>query len=362
MSGTVLPISPPLETNTCNPASLVRTELIPVDTTNNTTTNNVVWNVVDENLLQLLDSKRDTHVTNIPEFDRDDFSSWKYKFLVYLNGLEPYLFEILEDRPFVPMSTLSTSTNPLPKPQKQWSHARRLANQDKRLKSIIISCLPNDVMMSVIKCTTAKAIWTDLILAHKGPSGIKDTKIAALRLKLNDFKALKDEKVNETFTRMKCLLNDLENKGVSIPQAEVNTTFVNSLPKNGRDSDSDVKEDTMSSSEFLADLNVEFHDRALLASQRRFYKRSGRVGAAKKPINKTKETCFAYGKLDGGSDEKKKKSRAEHEDGAMVIITTAEPRWGSRSGRSEYGTSVPNSSLEAGSKTARRDQHRVQDS
>ncbi|GJS16077.1 hypothetical protein Tco_0410549 [Tanacetum coccineum] len=27
-----------------------------------------------------------------------------------------------------------------------------------------------------------------------------------------------------------------------------------------------------------------------------------------------------------------------------------------------YGTSVPNSSLEAGSKTARRDQHRVQDS
>nr|GEU82352.1 hypothetical protein [Tanacetum cinerariifolium] len=40
-----------------------------------------------------------------------------------------------------------------------------------------------------------------------------------------------------------------------------------------RDSDSDVKEDTRSISEFLVDLNVEFHDRALLANQKRFYKR-----------------------------------------------------------------------------------------
>ncbi|GJY26337.1 hypothetical protein Tco_0401063 [Tanacetum coccineum] len=35
-----------------------------------------------------------------------------------------------------------------------------------------------------------------------------------------------------------------------------------------------VEEDTKSSSEFLADLNAEFHDRALLSNQKRFYKRS----------------------------------------------------------------------------------------
>nr|GEW31959.1 hypothetical protein [Tanacetum cinerariifolium] len=32
-------------------------------------------------------------------------------------------------------------------------------------------------MKSVIKCTTAKAIWTDLILAHEGPSDTRDTRI-----------------------------------------------------------------------------------------------------------------------------------------------------------------------------------------
>ncbi|GKE04553.1 hypothetical protein Tco_1396571 [Tanacetum coccineum] len=100
-------------------------------------------------------------------------------------------------------------------------------------------------------------MWNDLILSHEGPSKLRDTKIAALRLKFNAFKALEGEK----------------------------------------DSDSDLEEETRSSNAFLADLNAEFHDRDLLANQKRFYKRLGRVGTARKPIDKSNETCFACGKL-----------------------------------------------------------------
>nr|GEX08865.1 hypothetical protein [Tanacetum cinerariifolium] len=172
--------------------------------------------VVDENLPQLLDSRGGSHVTNIPDFDKEDFTSWKVRFLVFLNGLKPYLVKTLEDRPFVPMSSLSTSENPLPKRQNQWSNAKsHLVNQDKQLKSIIISCLSNDVIKSVIKCKTTKKMWNDLILAHGGPSDIKDTKIAALRLKFNAFKSLEVQKINKTFTTLKCLLNDLEKNGVA---------------------------------------------------------------------------------------------------------------------------------------------------
>ncbi|GJU01712.1 retrovirus-related pol polyprotein from transposon TNT 1-94, partial [Tanacetum coccineum] len=126
-----------------------------------------------------------SYVTNVPAFDKEDFTSWKVRFLVFLDGLEPYLLKNLEDGPFVPMSSLTTTENPLPKRQNQWSNA------ESRL----------------------------------------DTKIAALRLKFNAFKSLEGEKVIGTFTRLKCLLNDLENNGVTIPQAEVNATFVNSLPR-----------------------------------------------------------------------------------------------------------------------------------
>ncbi|GJU94509.1 retrovirus-related pol polyprotein from transposon TNT 1-94 [Tanacetum coccineum] len=102
----------------------------------------------------------------------------------------------------------------------------------------------------------------DLILGHEGPFKTRDTKIAALRLKFNAFKALEGEKVQWTYTRLRILLNDVETKDVKIPQA--------------KDSDSDVEKDTMSNKEFLTDLNLKFHDRELLANQNRFYKRSGR--------------------------------------------------------------------------------------
>ncbi|GJX84040.1 hypothetical protein Tco_0333521 [Tanacetum coccineum] len=127
----------------------------------------------------------------------------------------------------------------------------------------------------------------DLVLAHEGPSETKDTKIAALRLKFNAFKALEGEKVNATFYESGTTRFFIH---ASSSKALISNTQL-------QDSDSDVEEDTRSSSEFLADLNVEFHDRALLANQKRYYKRSRRVGSAKKPNDKTKETCFACGKL-----------------------------------------------------------------
>ncbi|GKB90328.1 hypothetical protein Tco_0962600 [Tanacetum coccineum] len=60
-----------------------------------------------------------SHVKNVPTFDKEDFTSWKVRFLLFLDGLEPYLLKTLEDGPFVPMSSLSTSDNPLPKRQNQ---------------------------------------------------------------------------------------------------------------------------------------------------------------------------------------------------------------------------------------------------
>nr|GEW95779.1 hypothetical protein [Tanacetum cinerariifolium] len=162
-------------------------------------------------------------------------------------------------------------------------------------------------------------MWNDLILAHEGPSDTRDTKIAALRLKFNAYKSLEGEKVNGTFTRLECLLNDLENNGVTIPQAKVNAMFVNSLPRKWlsmnqtqrannsikndslstlcgkynykEDSDSDVEEDQRTSNEFMVDLNAKYHERALLANQKSFYKRSDRKGRNKEKIS-SKEVVF----------------------------------------------------------------------
>ncbi|GJX42820.1 hypothetical protein Tco_0257810 [Tanacetum coccineum] len=307
MSGTIPPIPLPFGASFGNPGSpnVNRVDMMPETTNpiNTADTINVSQSVVDENLPQLIDSRGGSHVTNVPAFDKEDFMSWKVRFLVFLDGLEPYLLKTLEDRPFVPMSSLSTSENLLPKRQNQWSNAdSRLANQDKRLKSIIISCLPNDVMKSVIKCKTAKEIWNDLILAHEGPSDTRDIKIAALRFKFYAFRSLEDEKVNGSFTRLKCLLNDLENNGVTIPQAE--------------DCDSDVKKDQRTRTNSRTDLIDGIMKELYWQIRRGFIRGLAGLGQLGNPWTKPKKHVLLVGNLDEPSVGK-----ADARSGQWVDIT-----------------------------------------
>ncbi|GKA30960.1 retrovirus-related pol polyprotein from transposon TNT 1-94 [Tanacetum coccineum] len=79
--------------------------------------------------------------------------------LCHLTRMEPYYIQCIKDGLF--QSKTAEGTN---KPEGQWSNDERsVVNQDQRLNNIIISCLPDDIMKSVISCTTAKETWTDLI-------------------------------------------------------------------------------------------------------------------------------------------------------------------------------------------------------
>ncbi|GJT11654.1 hypothetical protein Tco_0858696 [Tanacetum coccineum] len=90
----------------------------------------------------------------------------------------------LEVGPFQPKTTKGEN-----KPEPQWSNdERRVVNQDQYLKSIIISCLPNDIIESVIKSAIAKDTWTDLVHANEGPLYTKENRIMDLKLEYNTFR------------------------------------------------------------------------------------------------------------------------------------------------------------------------------
>ncbi|GJW61049.1 integrase, catalytic region, zinc finger, CCHC-type containing protein [Tanacetum coccineum] len=62
------------------------------------------------------------------------------------------------------------------KSEVQWTRdERKVANLDQRLKSLIMSVLPDDQMNFVINCLTAKSTWDDQILYHEGPSDVKES-------------------------------------------------------------------------------------------------------------------------------------------------------------------------------------------
>ncbi|GKG15799.1 hypothetical protein Tco_0358122, partial [Tanacetum coccineum] len=111
------------------------------------------------------------------------------------------------------------------KPEAQWiADERKAANLDQRLKSLILSVLPDDQMNSVINCLTTKSTWDDLIIYHEGPSDVKESRVMDLKLCYNTFKFKEGVSLTQTFTRYKALMNELVNDGIKLSKLELNTT------------------------------------------------------------------------------------------------------------------------------------------
>ena len=180
-----------------------------------------------DNVPQLVDKKGGAYTATAPRLEVGKFNKWKKRMLCYLTGMEPYYINLINEGPFVPKTAEG-----LVKPEAQWTpDERRVVNQDQRLKSIIISCLPDDIMESVINCPTVKQTWADLVHSYEGPSDTKENRIMDLKLEYNTFKAKESESLSETYTRYKTLLNELSNDGVVLSKHEINVGFVNSLPE-----------------------------------------------------------------------------------------------------------------------------------
>ncbi|GKD32291.1 hypothetical protein Tco_1247800 [Tanacetum coccineum] len=100
---------------------------------------------------------------------------------------------------------------------------------DKPENGIIVSCLPYDIMESVISCKTAKDTWTDLVHSFEGPSDTKENRIIDLKLEYQTFRAKPTGNFQENF---------------------------------------DDEVDERSSEKYLRDLDIKFHERDLLANSK----------------------------------------------------------------------------------------------
>ncbi|GKF04414.1 hypothetical protein Tco_0035082, partial [Tanacetum coccineum] len=133
--------------------------------------------------------------------------------MCHIIDIEPQFENIIKNGPFIPMVAGQR------KPKGQWTaDERKAANLDQRLKSLIMSVLPDDQMNSVINCLTAKLTWDDMILYHEGPSVVKESSVMDLKLCYNTFKFKEVKSLTQTFTRYKALVNELVNDGIKLSE------------------------------------------------------------------------------------------------------------------------------------------------
>ncbi|GJT30815.1 hypothetical protein Tco_0911090 [Tanacetum coccineum] len=112
----------------------------------------------------------------------------------------------------------------------------------------------NDIMESVISCVSAKETWTDLVYSFKSPSDTKENRIMDLKL-------------------------DLPEKWLTFSQGLRNANHTQTLDLadiNGRfdfQENFDDEVDERSSEEYLRDLDIKYHERALLAKSKYYFAR-----------------------------------------------------------------------------------------
>ncbi|GJU14244.1 hypothetical protein Tco_1142210 [Tanacetum coccineum] len=223
---------------------------------------------------------RGSQLNAAPVLEVKNFTNWKKRFMCHILGIEPKFENIIKNGPFIPITAGQK------KPKGQWTRdERKAANIDQRLKSLIMSVLPDDQMNSVINCLTAKSTWDDLILYHEGPSDVKENyELASLFGKLKYEENLIDN-IYET-EKNKSLVS-----ATPLSTALISTSIVQDI----QDSPDD-EEDTRSNHEYLDDLEEEYQARALLAKSKRFFKKGTQRFSSAKATNQTE--CHKCGKKD----------------------------------------------------------------
>ncbi|GJW08258.1 hypothetical protein Tco_1570681 [Tanacetum coccineum] len=196
------------------------------------------------------------------------------------------------------------------KPEGQWTaDERKAANLDQRLKSLIMSVLPDDQMNYVINCLTTKSTWDDLILYKALINELVNDGIKLSKLEINtgfinglpkkwlsfcqslrNTNHVKDSELASLFGKLKYEENLID----SIYETEKNKSLVSATPlstaffstsivQDFQDSPDD-EEDIRSSQEYLDDLEEEYQARALLAKSKRFFKKALKVPSYQSPF------------------------------------------------------------------------------
>ncbi|KAI3697975.1 hypothetical protein L6452_31082 [Arctium lappa] len=177
-----------------------------------------------------------------PRFRRDNFSLWKNRMMLFLEGVDPTIPEYIENGPYEPVRIIAAvpataTTEAVPeryvvKEIRQWSDEdKKKIGIDARAKTIISMALPDEVFHSIMHLKTSKEMWETICVQYEGTTEIQETRKINLVRQYESFIAGKNESLSDIHQRFNCLIIDLRTVGRTYSNSEVLTKFLESLPE-----------------------------------------------------------------------------------------------------------------------------------
>ncbi|KAL4369632.1 hypothetical protein GQ457_05G026970 [Hibiscus cannabinus] len=122
-----------------------------------------------------------------PYFNGAHYSHWKNMIIIFLQYVDYMLWDVIEDRPTIPMKRVGKLQ--VPNERHGWSNQERKQVQlNTEAMHILLCALGPEEFAKVSSCDNAKEIWDNLEVVHEGTNEVKETKIGLLNLNYENFK------------------------------------------------------------------------------------------------------------------------------------------------------------------------------
>jgi hypothetical protein len=153
-------------------------------------------------------------------FDGDgpNFDYWKTCMRIHLKAMSGTLWKVI-DEGFV----ILYEANPT-----QGDNENILANV--QAMNVIICALCIREYHRVCKLETASEMWGKLIEAHEGTSYVNSAKLFICKGKFEKFALLTNEELEDSFSRLNNIVNELKDLGFDVPKVDISHKFIRALP------------------------------------------------------------------------------------------------------------------------------------
>ncbi|XP_073220723.1 uncharacterized protein [Cicer arietinum] len=169
-----------------------------------------------------------------PYFDGTYYYHWKGKMRLFLISQDNNMWSVVENGDHVIRINNADATSD-EKPQAQWTvdeNAKVLINSKAHL--FLTCALCREEYDRVEECKNAKELWDTLRIHHEGSSHVKEARIDMGVRDFELFEMKEDETIDEMFSRLTIILNNLRSLGKLYSVQERIRKILRSLPKEWR--------------------------------------------------------------------------------------------------------------------------------
>ncbi|KAJ9557331.1 hypothetical protein OSB04_011945 [Centaurea solstitialis] len=187
-------------------------------------------------------------ISKPPRFNPSNFSLWKSRMMLFMDGIDSRYLTILRDGPLIPRvwdrfkkdkngsssdedRSCASGRYILKSEKKYTDEDWKLVSLDTKVRTIIAMFLPDEVYHSLVNFSTAKEMWSTLCVMYEGSNEVKKSKKITLVRKYEFFSHEKGESLTNYYNRFNSLLNDLLLLNKVYDNEEMLNKFMDGLPE-----------------------------------------------------------------------------------------------------------------------------------